>query len=116
MAGPFLSYSFIFKLELKRNTGTVLLAIHEISSEMKLDVEYDGKNKSLHISNIGEPQSEVVATLKKAKATLYATKREGNLEKFRLEINGQIRWFPTWRNSDNPGFGSRLFLEGINQD
>ena len=33
-----------------------------------------------------------------------------------MEINRQIRWFPYWRNSDNPAFGSRLFLEDINQD
>ncbi|WP_248734171.1 hypothetical protein [Neobacillus rhizosphaerae] len=96
--------------------GSPYVAIDEISSELKLNVEYDGKKKTLHISNIGEPQSEVVATLKKAKATLYATKREGNLEKLRLEIDGKIRWFPDWKNSDFPSFGPRLFFDDLNQD
>ena len=74
--------------------GLPFVSIDAISSELKLDVEYDEKNNTVHISNKGEPQLEVVATLKKAKATLYATKREGDLEKFRLEINGETRWFP----------------------
>ncbi len=78
--------------------------------------EYDEKNKTIHISNIGEPQSEVVAMLKKANATLYATKREGNLEKFRLKTDRGIRWFPYWRSSAFPSFGPRLFYEDINQD
>lgn len=71
--------------------GLPFVSIESISSELKLDVDYDEKNKTLHISNKGEPQSEVAATLKKAKATLYATKREGNLEKFRLKMDGEIR-------------------------
>lgn len=96
--------------------GSPYVAIESISSELKLDVEYDEKNKTLHISNIGEPQSEVVAMLKKAKATLYATKREGHLEKFRLEMDEGIRWFPYWRSTDAPAFGPRLFFEDINQD
>jgi hypothetical protein len=96
--------------------GLPFVSIESISSELKLDVEYDEKNKTLHISNIGEPQSKVVATLKKAKATLYATEREGNLEKFRLEIDGGIRWFPYWRSSSAPSYGPRLFFEDINHD
>ena len=96
--------------------GLPFVSIDAISNELKLDVEYDEKNNTVHISNKGEPQSGVVATLKKAKATLYATKREGNLEKFRLEIDGGTRWFPYWRNSDAPAFGPRLFSEDINQD
>lgn len=96
--------------------GLPFVSIEAISSELKLDVDYDGKNRTVHISNKGEPQSEVVATLKKAKATLYATKREGHLEKFRLEMDGEVRWFPYWRNSDAPAFGPRMFFEDINQD
>ncbi|MFF2448266.1 hypothetical protein ACFVSW_14295 [Neobacillus sp. NPDC058068] len=96
--------------------GLPFVSIESISSELKLDVEYDMKNKTLHISNIAEPQSEVVATLKKAKATLYATKREGDLEKFRLEMDGGIRWFPYWRSTAAPAFGPRLFFEDINED
>ena len=96
--------------------GSPFVSIGAISSELKLDVDYNEKNNTVHISNKGEPQSEVVATLKKARAKLYATKREGDLEKFRLDMNGEIRWFPYWRNSDNPAFGPRLFFEDINQD
>jgi hypothetical protein len=96
--------------------NTLYVDIHAISNELKLDVDSDHKNNSIYISNISEPQSEIVATYKKAKATLYATKREGNLEKFRLEIDRETRWFPYWRNSDTPAFGPRFFHEDINQD
>ncbi|ETI68252.1 hypothetical protein [Neobacillus vireti] len=96
--------------------GLPFVSIESICIELKLDVEYDSKNRTLHISNIGEPQSEVVATLKKANATLYATKREGHLEKFRLKMDGGIRWFPYWRSTDAPAFGPKLFFEDINQD
>ncbi|MFZ7943222.1 hypothetical protein [Neobacillus sp. 19] len=96
--------------------GAPFVALESISSELKLDVEYDEKNKTLHVSNKGEPQSEVVATLKKAKAALYATKREGHLEKFRLQTDEGIRWFPYWRSSDAPSYGPRFFFEDINQD
>ncbi|MFP5109522.1 hypothetical protein ACSU6B_22625 [Neobacillus sp. C211] len=96
--------------------GSPFVSIEAISSELKLDVEYDEKSKTLHISNKREPQSKVVATLKKTNATLYATEREGNLEKFRLELDGGIRWFPNWRSSSAPAFGPSLFFEDINQD
>jgi hypothetical protein len=96
--------------------NTLYVDIHAIINELKLDVDSDHKNNSIYISNISEPQSEIVATYKKAKATLYATKREGNLEKFRLEIDRETRWFPYWRNSDTPAFGPRFFHEDINQD
>jgi hypothetical protein len=56
--------------------GSPCVSIDAFSSELKLDIEYDQKNNTVHISNKGEPQSEVVATFKKAKAKLYATKRE----------------------------------------
>ena len=96
--------------------GLPFVSIESIMSELKLDVDYDEKTNTIHISNKGEPQSQVVATLKKAKATLYATEREGNLEKFRLVVDGRTRWFPSWRNSSEPAFGPRLFFEEINQD
>jgi hypothetical protein len=57
--------------------GLPFVSIDAISSELKLNVEYDEEKKTVHISNKGEPQSEVVATLKKAKATLYAPKKKG---------------------------------------
>jgi hypothetical protein len=96
--------------------GLPYVSILSINSELKLDVDHDMKNNSLYISNKGESQSEVVATFKEAKATLYATKREGNLEKFRLVIDQETRWFPFWRNSDTPAFGPRFFYEDLNQD
>lgn len=96
--------------------GLPFVSIESISSELKLDVDYNEQDGIINISNIGEPQSKVVATLKKAKAALYATEREGNLEKFRLVVDGETRWFPSWRNSSFPSFAPRFFFEDINQD
>lgn len=36
--------------------GLPFVSIDAISSELKLDVEYDEKNNTVHISNKGEPQ------------------------------------------------------------
>jgi hypothetical protein len=91
--------------------------IHAISSELKLDVDSNHENTEVYISNKGEPQSKVVATLREAKAVLYATEREGQLEKFRLVINGATsRHFPYWRSSSFRAFWPELFYEDINHD
>jgi hypothetical protein len=91
--------------------------IHAISSELKLDVDSNYENTEVYISNKGEPQSKVVATLKEAKAALYATEREDQLEKFRLVIDGVTsRYFPYWRSSSFRAFWPELFYEDINLD
>jgi hypothetical protein len=97
--------------------GLPFVSIYSISNRLKLDVDHDEKTNVLSISNKGEPQSKVVATMKKAKATLYATEREGDLERFRLEVDSEIRFFPNWRNSAvSSAFGPRFFYEDINND
>lgn len=67
------------------------------------------------ISN-DEPQLRAVASLAEAKATLYAMEREGNYEKFKLEIDGTIRFFPDWKNVNNPSYAPQLFFKDLNQD
>ncbi|MDQ0878866.1 hypothetical protein QFZ77_007525 [Paenibacillus sp. V4I3] len=68
------------------------------------------------ISNKAESKQHAVATLPEAKATLYATEREGYYEKFILQINGTNRSFPDWKNVDNPTYAPRLFFNDINHD
>jgi len=68
------------------------------------------------ISNKAESKQLAIATLSEAKATLYATNREGYYEKFKLQMNGFTRYFPDWKNVDNPTYAPRLFFNDINHD
>ncbi|SDO32250.1 hypothetical protein SAMN04487897_1122 [Paenibacillus sp. yr247] len=68
------------------------------------------------ISNKTESKQHAVATLSEAKATLYATKREGYLDNFELQINGVTRSVHDWKNVDNPTYAPRLFYNDINHD
>jgi hypothetical protein len=57
-----------------------------------------------------------VAFLPEARATLYAIKREANLEKFTLTINGDSQYFPYWRNVDSPTYKPKMLYKDINKD
>lgn len=63
-----------------------------------------------------ESQLHIVASLAEAKATLYAMEREGTYEKFKLDIDGIIRFFPDWKNVNNPSVAPRLFFKDLNHD
>lgn len=66
------------------------------------------------IQNINS--EKVVGNLQEDNVTLYASEREGNLEKFRLEANGINQYFPFWINVDNEAYWPQLFYKDINQD
>ncbi|WP_339250105.1 hypothetical protein NSQ43_10880 [Sporosarcina sp. FSL W8-0480] len=59
---------------------------------------------------------EVVGKIPEAYIYLYATEREGNLEKFRLEANGAIQYFPFWINVSNESYWPQLIYSDINHD
>jgi hypothetical protein len=87
-------------------TGTCLMFISLVSVAFAITP----------ISKKAEPKQHAVATLAEAKATLYATEREGYYEKFKLQMNGITRSFPDWKNVDNPTYAPRLFYNDINHD
>jgi hypothetical protein len=87
-------------------TGTCLMFISLVSVAFAITP----------ISKKAEPKQDTVATLAEAKATLYATEREGYFEKFKLQMNGITRSFPDWKNVDNPTYAPRLFYNDINHD
>ncbi|MDN4608669.1 hypothetical protein [Sporosarcina highlanderae] len=59
---------------------------------------------------------KVVGKIPEANIYLYATEREGNLEKFRLEANGVIQYFPFWINVSNETYWPQLIYHDINHD
>ncbi|MBO0601854.1 hypothetical protein I2483_09290 [Sporosarcina sp. E16_3] len=63
-----------------------------------------------------ETKEKVVGNLLEANVTLYAIEREGYLEKFRLEANGGIQYFPYWINVSNEAYWPQLFYKDIIQD
>ncbi|GGE63563.1 hypothetical protein [Priestia taiwanensis] len=57
-----------------------------------------------------------IAFVPEALATLYVTKKNGNLENFTLNINGHIQHFPLWRNVDSEAHKPRMLYNDINKD
>ncbi|MDF2607287.1 MAG: hypothetical protein K0S34_1482 [Bacillales bacterium] len=97
--------------------GLPYVSIGAISNELNLNFDYDSEEMTMSISNKGKPQSKVVATNKIANATLNATEREGNLEKFRLVIDGKlVGEFTNWKNVDSPTYKPQIIDKDINQD
>ncbi|MGE7623652.1 hypothetical protein ACQKMD_11465 [Viridibacillus sp. NPDC096237] len=47
---------------------------------------------------------------------LYATERKGHLEKFRLDVNGAVQYFPFWKNVSNEAYSPQLIYNDINQN
>lgn len=63
---------------------------------------------------------KIVGSIPGAKATLYATEKEGVLEKnltnFKLEWMGHPHIFPSWINVINPAYSPELYYSDINND
>lgn len=59
---------------------------------------------------------EIVGELPGTNIILYANEREGRLEKFRLEANGTIQYFPFWINVSNESYWPQLVNIDINLD
>lgn len=61
-------------------------------------------------------RERVVATLPKEIINLYATERDGYLEKFRLEVNGNSHLFPYWMNVSEEAFRPKIYFNDINSN
>ncbi|MBK3495089.1 hypothetical protein JFL43_09510 [Viridibacillus sp. YIM B01967] len=61
-------------------------------------------------------RERAVATLPKENITLYATERDGYLQKFRLEVNGNSRLFPYWMNVSEEAFSPKIYFNDINSN
>jgi hypothetical protein len=68
------------------------------------------------ISIKSKTKEKVVGSLPEANVTLYAVEREGDLEGFRLGIDGSVKYFPYWVNVSNKTYWPQLFYKDINKD
>lgn len=69
------------------------------------------------MANTGE---KIVGSIPEAKATLYATEKEGVFERgltnFKLQWMGHPKFFPGWTNVINPSYHPELYYSDINND
>lgn len=100
---------------LMRFTIFFVLLITLIPLEIRAYEKVDRKNyKTISVQN--ETDEKPVGKLPEANVTLYAIERDGHLEKFKLQANGGIQYFPDWINVSNEAYSPKLFYNDINQD
>lgn len=103
----------------------IFISINIAIAENPIKVDYEGteiqsnvssQKNEVNITERDESIRQVVASLSEANATLYAVKRDGYFEDFKLVANGSGGYFPFWRNVTNPAYAPKLFYNDINGD
>lgn len=74
---------------------------------------HDDNSNKIPVQSV--TRERVVATLPKENINLYATERDGYLQKFRLEVNGNSHYF-SWRNVTEEAFSPKMYFNDINSN
>lgn len=81
---------------------------------------YAVENRIKTVINQNTTEEKIVGSIREAKATLYATEKEGvlqrNLTNFKLQWMGHTHIFPRWINVTNKAFYPELYYSDINND
>ncbi|MCH7323927.1 hypothetical protein LZ480_18820 [Solibacillus sp. MA9] len=71
---------------------------------------------SLYIAVAATPEQIIVAQLDKENITIYAKKKDGLFQDFKIDFKGKIYSRPFWINVTNPAYVPQVYYEDINKD